>query len=532
MFKARNIFIVAIAIISPGFAVVSLAGAAQPEGQALATHCGALLHHDFANLIDAPAQVTSAKVVVGAGDLPAFCEVEGYTAPNNSIAIRLPLQAWNGKFFFAGCGGSCGEIKTSLCDYPLLKGYACIVSDNGHRSSGGDGLWAYHNLSAQVDFGFRATHRATVAGKAITAAFYESPLRHAYFMGCSTGGRQAMVEAQSFPTDFDGIISGGTVISEAGTDMDFLWNLQHSIDATGNALFSLADLALINRAAVAAADAQDGVVDGILPDPRTNTFNPSSLICKAGQTNSCLSAVQGAAVAAIYSGPMTSAGVPTYHGGGQQRGSELAWAGFAPRNGKRAEEDVSGSDTGRYMLSNFGPKWTFKEFDFDRDPKLLAESDRLYAASNPDLRDFKTSGGKLIMYEGWIDPMVVPMNSVDYYETVEKTMGGRSATQSFYRLFMVPGMEHCIGGPGATVIDYVSALENWVENGVAPDRLLASHLDEHDTKRQVTEKFPLEPAKVTFTRPVYPYPIWAKYKGNGDSRDAANWGPVTPKIKK
>ena len=492
--------------------------------------CAAMVEGDYSRLPDAPTQITGARVVAAASGLPALCELQGYVVPNTGIQLRLPLSGWNGKFFYAGCGGSCGTFDTEKCDYPLVRGYACIVSDIGHRSGGGDGLWAFHNLDAKVDFGFRATHRTAVAGKAITQLFYGAVPKYSYFMGCSTGGRQALVSAQRFPWDFNGIIAGGAVISEAGTAMDFLWNLNRVVARKGGPLFTVQELKALHAAVVAANDMNDGVRDGLIGDPRRSKFDPATLQCRDGLRSECLSAEQVDAVRKIYAGPMNSRGEKLYSGGGMQPGSELSWAGFLTPAGGRSGEDLSASDTTRFMLSDWGASWTFKDFNFDADYKRMGEMDALYSASNPDLRAFKAAGGKLLVYQGWSDPMVVPLNSVDYYESVERTMGGRQTTQAFMRLFMVPGMDHCSGGEGAFAIDYIEYLEAWVEQNRAPDVLNAAHLSGVNTSASIGRRYPVDPATVSFRRPVYPYPLQVRYKGRGDPNDAASFEAVDPSV--
>jgi Tannase and feruloyl esterase len=491
--------------------------------------CNALQREDFSAVPEAPTEVTASHLVDATGDLPAYCQVLGYVHPNVGIEIRLPSSDWNGKFFYAGCSAACGSIGPSWtreCDYPLIRGYACILSDMGHQSSQGDGLWAYHNLQAKVDFGFRATHVTAVAGKAITEVFYSRAPSHSYYMGCSTGGRQGMVEAQRFPWDFDGIISGAPVISESGTAMDFIWNLEQSADKNGQPMFSIADLKLIHQAVLAKSDMDDGLKDGIIGDPRTSKFDPSELVCRERQKSGCLTAVQAQAVKKIYAGPMNSKGEKLYHGGGIQPGSELNWGNYLVQGSLPAPFEKTASDTTRYMLSDLGPTWKFTQFDFDRDSKRLGIMGALYSAENVDLRPFKAAGGKLIVYQGWDDPAVAPLNSVDYYETVEKTMGGRTATQEFFRLYTVPGMNHCFGGVGAYAIDYVTYMEAWVEHGMAPDKLRATHLVDATTVPPFIHVFPATPAAATFSRPVYPYPLQARYKGSGDPNDWASFVPV------
>ncbi|WP_439532784.1 tannase/feruloyl esterase family alpha/beta hydrolase [Polymorphobacter sp.] len=490
--------------------------------------CAALAAQDFSSGTEAPAHLMASAVLAAAEGLPALCRVEGFVAPNTGFELRLPLKGWNGKFFHAGCTGSCGFAAASPwvkeCDEPVSRGYACIVSDMGHRSTASEGLWAWHNNEARIDFGFRATHRTTVVGKAITRAFYAAAPAHAYFMGCSTGGRQALVSAQRFPDDFDGIIAGAPVISEGGTSMSFLWNLQALSPVDGKPLFDAAALALVKRAALAAADGRDGARDRLIADPR-GAFDPLTLICKPGQARDCLTRAQAEAVAKVYAGPHDSKGRPLYNGGGFMPGSEENWLGYVTPPGGRARAWRSGVDTTRYIMTDWGPDWNYSDFDFDQDAPKLAEKDVFYAANNPDLRDFKARGGKLIIYHGWNDPAVAPLNSVDYHGAVTRAMGGPATTDDFARLFMVPGMNHCYSGDGAFAVDWISALEAWVEKGEAPARLVATHLaGSHDSPSMI-RRMPPDVAQRTFTRPLFPWPVQARYTGTGDPADMRNWQP-------
>lgn len=434
-----------------------------------------------AAMLDLPPEATthvmSADFLGATKTRPAICRTRGYVAPNTNFEIALPATGWNGKFFYAGCTGSCGMAGDSdwarECDYPLGKGYACIISDMGHRSTPADGLWAWQNLEAKVDFGYRATHRTTLAGKAIVAAFYGKAPAYSYYMGCSTGGRQGLVSAQRFPDDFDGIIAGAPVTSEAGTSMSFVWTLNSLNKPQGGSIFDERALATLHRGALAALDARDGRSDGVIDDPRI-AFDPATLQCRGGAGADCLTADQVAAARRVYTGPVNSSGRPVYFGGGFLPGSEAGWRAFLAIDGP-AQAERSGTDTTRYIQSDFGPEWRAGEFDFDRDPDRLREHEILYSASHPDLRAFRDAGGKLLIYHGWADARVAPLNSVDYYEAVTRAMGGAKATGSFARLVMVPGMEHCWGGDGPFAIDYISAMEAWVERGEAPARLRAAH---------------------------------------------------------
>lgn len=481
--------------------------------------CTALASTDFSAIQDAPTQVTGAKLVEAADDMPAYCRIEGYITPNVGIELSLPASQWNGKFIEVGCGGFCGSVWASVCDTPLRKGFACIASDMGHKSTPLDGKWAYNNLQAEVDFGFRATHVAALAGKAITTYYYARQPKRAYYMGCSTGGRQGLVAAQAFPWDFDGIVAGAPVINLSRVFMSMLWRASVLAGSDKKALFSIADLQLLHRSALGQCDRNDGLEDGVIGNPQACNFDPSALVCKTGMGEGCLSQPQADAMRKLYTGTTDSKGEIIFPG--IMRGSEQGLDNSAARNYSFAR------DFFRYMgfVPDAGPKWQAESLDFDRDYKRFGMMEALYGGANPDLRRFKAAGGKLILYHGWNDG-VPPLNTIDYHETVVNTMGGRAATQDFMRLFMVPGMGHCIGGDGAYAIDYVAYIDAWVEKGQAPDKIIGSHmkLDKPADAGRLT--FPLDPAKIEFSRPVYPYPMKARYSGNGDPKDAASFKPV------
>ncbi|PEQ13578.1 hypothetical protein B2G71_04385 [Novosphingobium sp. PC22D] len=459
------------------------ARAAEPAPGASAEACSALRGARFDLPREMPVLIGSAELVAASALRPEICRVRGYVAPNTNFELALPATGWNGKFFYAGCTGSCGIAGESVwareCDYPLARGYACIISDMGHRSTTADGLWAWRNLTAKMDFGYRATHRTALTGKAVATAFYGKAPRHAYYMGCSTGGRQGLVSAQRFPHDFDAIIAGAPVISEAATSMSFVWTLQSVARDDGSPIFDDASLALLHHGAVAALDPADGRQDGVIDDPRAG-FDPATLQCRSGEAGRCLSAEQVQAARRVYRGPTDSEGRAATHGGGFLPGSELGWRSFLALGGP-AQASRSGTDTTRFIQSDFGPGWDASQFDFDRDPDRLREYEVLYSASHPDLRAFRDAGGKLLIYHGWADSRVAPLGTVDYYGMLARAMGGIEATRGFARLAMVPGMNHCWGGDGPFAIDYIAAMEDWVEQGQAPDRLRAAHRDTEDS---------------------------------------------------
>jgi len=491
----------------------------------LGTECPALATTDFSEIPDAPTRVTGAKVIEASGDLPAHCLVQGYVLPSVGFELRLPTSNWNGKLFEAGCGGFCGNIPSAACEPPLRKGYACIASDMGHKGGGGlgGGIVFYHNLQAQIDFGFRGAHVTALVGKALTEFFYSRAPSRAYFWGCSSGGQQALAEAQRFPWDFDGIIVGAPSPTFSGPMMYYEWAAKNLVGKVGPA-----EVRLVHEKAMAKCDQDDGLKDGIIGDPRACTFDPAELLCRPGEKSSCLTQSQVEAVKKVYAGPMTSKGEKIYTGG-PMIGSELTWFG-----GGAAYADSSGTVRSHWPVQYFkyvgfmpaqGPKGKYVDFDFDRDYKRLGMAEAIFGyAYNPDLRKFAAAGGKMIMYNGWADQSDIPSDAIDYYETAEKTMGGRAATQKFFRLFLIPGMYHCWGGPGAYAIDYLSALDAWVERGQAPEVLIGAH----PVEPGFPFAFPMDPKNVAFRRPAYPYPLQARYTGSGDPNDAANFRSVEP----
>lgn len=504
------------------------------------TQCEALAEDDFSGVQDAPTQVTSTRLIEEKGKVPTYCRVQGYIAPEVGFELRLPAKNWNGKFMEVGCGGWCGFIAAEACDAPLGRGYACIASDMGHKGTADDVLWAEHNLQAQIDFGYRATHVAALAGKAVVRRYYQQAPRLSYFVGCSTGGYQGLTEAQRFPWDFDGIIAGAPDIDESAANLRATWVARVTLDQNGRPLLPRNVLKIVHSAALSKCDKNDGLQDGVIGDPFHCAFDPRELICKGNERQGCLTAGQAEAVNELYVGAAASTGEPIYQQG-FARGSELLWGMLWPVS---ALEQYF-----RYGISGYtaSSKWRYTELDFDRDYKRFGLA-AYYDNSNPDLRKFKRARGKLIVYHGGNDTINLPGPVIDYYKTVEKTMGGRSPTQQFFRLFIVPGMNHCTGGDGAYAIDYLHYLEAWVERSKAPDKLIGAHVRDAYLLARPTEnqewaqtregklwmaafdlQIPLNPAvPVAFTRPIYPYPLIAEYAGRGNPDDASSFNPVEP----
>jgi len=512
--------------------IISSPARSQPPKGVPTGPCPALVAADLSALLDAPTEVRSAELVERVRDVPAHCRVRGYVMPNVGFTILLPASGWNHKFLEVGCGGYCGDVYIEQCMDAVRTGYTCIASDMGHSSTYYDGKWAYNNLQAKVDFGYRATHVTALAGKAITERFYAQPPEKAYYMGCSTGGRQGMVEAQRFPWDFDGIIAGSVNIGMEDELMELLWDSLQIRGSDGQYILNKKDLQLIHDAAVTKCDMDDNVKDGIIGNPRACQFDPAELLCTGERPTACLSARQIDAVRNIYAGPMTSKGV-RISTGGPMPGSELSWIDWLLPS--ETSQAISPNDSMteiftrewfRYLafVPDPGPAWKPTDFDFDREYKRFMNLESLYSDSNPDLRKFKQAGGKLIVWGGWNDPDATPRGIIDYYETAEKTMGGRQATQDFFRLFLVPGMSHCGMGEGPFAIDYLHYLEEWVEKGESPDVLIGRESIRH-LFAQKSEIKPA-PSAAKHTRPVYPFPAWTRYKGAGNPNDAASYEPV------
>ena len=520
--------------------------AARSDGlSAAVADCEALPTTDFTAIQDAPTQVTAARVVDAAGDVPAHCRVEGYVSPNVGIVLRLPGSSdWNGNFLEASLGGYGGstEQMAPWCDEALRRGYACISHDTGHTGWNIRASWAYNNLQAEFDYGIRGHHVAALAGKAITEHYYGRAPEFSYHVGCSGGGKQGMVEAQRFPWNFDGILAMEPS-SVTASGVLLLWNALVTHDEDGNRLFTPADRDVLHEGALAACDADDGLEDGIIGgDPRTCAFDPAELTCEPGQRSGCLSPVQVEAARKVYSGPVTSEGekvsryFPWYPATpGSEKGT--FFMGTNP-TGDSAPMDLEYKTSWwRFMGFNPdpGPSWTSADFDFDHDYKRTAMMDAVVNGyNNPDLRNLKAAGGKLMVIQGWDDDgLPGPRVSVDYYEMAEKIMGGRASTQESVRLFMIPGRSHCSGGVGAASGDFLSYLEAWVEEGQAPDMIVGYHAEgmtsvqpEGTTSVQANSSVP---DRYDFTRPHYPYPLQARYKGSGDPNDYRSFEPVEPR---
>ena len=442
-------------------------------------------------------------------DLPAFCRVAATLTPSNDSDIRIevwmPASGWNGKFQAVGNGGWAGVISYGALASALRRGYATASTDTGHASAGGS--FVQGHPEKLVDYAWRSVHEMTVQGKAIIAAFYGNGPRLSYWNGCSTGGRQALTEAQRFPNDFDGIIAGAPGNYRTHHAFGQLWPAYVSLkDPAG--YIPKSKYEVIHKAAVEACDSLDGLKDGLIDDPTKCQFDPKVLECKNGDGPNCLTAQQVETARKIYTpatNPRTGKAIfPPF-----TRGSEMGWGSTAGG----PEPYATAVDHFKYVVFQ-NPNWDWHTINFDSDVDLADKRDNgLVNALDPHLEKFFGHGGKLLIYHGWSDQLIAPQNTVTYYKNVADTLGGSSKVANSIRLFMVPAMGHCGGGDGPNTFDTVSALEQWVEKGKAPDQLLASHSTS---------------GKVDRTRPLCPYPQTAHYKGSGSIDDAANFACRQP----
>ncbi len=492
-----------------------------------------------------PATTISTAEVVPAGtftppgfkalsNLPAFCRVAGSIRPAADSDIRfevwMPTSTWNGKFQGMGNGGFAGVIGYDQLALAVTAGYATAATDTGHHAGGTDASWALDHPDKIADFGYRAIHETAVKAKEILHAFYGEAQKRSYFSSCSNGGRQALMEAQRYPEDYDGIIAGAPANYWTHLLANAAWD-QLALTGEKNSYIPPTKLRAIQDAALAACDALDGVKDGVIEDPSRCHFDPGVLLCKDGDNDNCLTAPQAAALKKLYAGGRTSHGqlFPGYAPGGEAEfGGWAIWiTGPSPEHSLMY---AFGTQFFKNMVFD-NASWDYHTFDADRDTKTADEKQtRNMNATDPDLSRFRARGGKLILYHGWSDAAIAAQNTINYYDSVVAKMGTAQAG-SFVRLFMVPGMQHCGGGSGTNSFGQLSigagdadhdmdtALERWVEKGVAPERIIAAK-----RKSDLDQK-----SAIVRTRPLCAYPLIAHYSGSGSTDDAANFNCVKPK---
>ncbi len=477
----------------------------------LGTAIAASTCENLTNLKLADITITSASVVpegpapkvVGFGgdfpggasqtNIPAHCRVQLDLRPTSDSLIKmelwLPTENWNGKFMGIGNGFFAGSIQGRMFDMPeaLRLGYATAGSDTGHQEEGGD--WAIGHPEKMIDFAYRSTHEMTVKAKEIIKAFYNRKAEYSYFKGCSTGGRQALMEAQRYPDDYDGIIAGSCANRHI-----HMWTagVAQSVDLYRHPERSLTEekASLVNQMVMNTCDT---LKEGFLNNPRQCKVDFSKLLCAGDKDdNTCLTAEQLKTVETFYGGVKNSKG-------------ELIFSGQAlgnPIPPQRSTNQGPGVLFDIVRIAFNDPDLDWRKFDLDRDMPLIDKAVGYVDAVNPDLSKFKASGGKLLLTHGWYDTGITPETTIWYYENVLDTMGKDQS--DWIRLFLGPGMGHCGGGPGVNRFDSIGTLEKWVEKGVAPDQIMGFGRD-------------------GLTRPLCPYPQYAEYKGTGDLKNAENW---------
>jgi feruloyl esterase len=438
--------------------------------------------------------------------LPEFCRVAATLRPSADSEIRievwLPAQ-WNGRFQAIGNGAWAGVIPYTAMAGALVEGYVAAGTDTGHV--GNTAAFAVGHPEKVIDLGYRAVHEMTVQAKALINSHYGRVPQFSIWNGCSQGGRQGITAAVRYPADFDGVIAGAPAVN---------WMNLHAGRMAANRVANRTPAAtipsdkypLVHGAAVAACDANDGVQDGIIEDPQSCRFDPRVLQCTVDGAG-CLTAAQVESARALYApvlDPHTGAQILP----GLAPGSELGWATAAsPR------PVATALDAFRYIVfqdSNWDPATFNAATDIER--TLRADSNDVLNSGSTDLKAFFDRGGKLLMYHGWSDTQVTPLNSIDYFQKVVARFGTQVAGTSI-QLYMVPGMNHCSGGPGTDQFDKVAAIEQWMTTGAAPERITASRVANATIER---------------TRPLCPYGRVARWTGSGSTDDAANFSCVAP----
>jgi len=493
-----------------------------------------LAHTVAAGTFNGPPSLNGADLSSLYKSLPAFCRVVAEAKPTSDSDIKLevwlPVSGWNGKLQGIGNGGFAGLIDDMQLAMSVKAGYTATATDTGHTGSPFDAGWAMGHPEKIIDFGYRGIHEMTRVAKTVIAAYYSKSPQRSYFAGCSDGGREALMEAQRYPEDYDGILAGApanywtALLATAAYDTQAL-----TMDSAS--FIPPAKIPTIAAAVNAACDEVDGVHDGILNDPRQCHFDPATIQCKGEDSDKCLTAAQLTALKKLYAGTLDSNGHVVYPG--YLPGAEEGQGGWGLW--------ITGPEPVKSLMAFFGngffsdfvfgkSDWDYKTFKVDADLKAANErTAQALNATDPYLKPFKARGGKLVLYHGWNDPAITALNTIDYYESVIKKMGQKDV-DSFVRLYMAPGVQHCAGGPGPDSFGAVgdlkfddpqhsvyASLEQWVEKGTAPSTIIASKFEGQDETH----------AKMT--RPLCPYPQAAKYKGSGDPNDAVNFECERPK---
>jgi hypothetical protein len=476
--------------------------------------CSRLLSLKLGNTI-----ITDATIIPAKGEMPEYCRVQGGLETVILFEVSMPTSVWNEKLLYVGGAGYNGSVP-ELTD-ALARGYAAAGSDTGHRGFHWDASAMYNNPQSQVNYAHRATHLVAVLSKEIIKSYYGSPAKRSYFCGCSNGGKMALMEAERYPEDFDGIVGGGPVVDRTKGMMMFVWTQRALLGAE----IPPYKIPAMEKATLAACDARDGLADGLIDRPDLCRFDPESMVCPGVDGPNCLTSRQANAWQKILNGPVNSAGKKLYAGylPGHEGDYPAYITGIGTMHGYPSSNFMYEDSFMRWIV--FGPQFdSVRDFDFDKSPQALVKFEKDQDAGSADLAAFQKHGGKLILYNGWADHSTPPLRAVEYFDELQQKTPNRD---EFVRLFMIPGLYHCNGGPGPNVFgglgqkgykkndpaaDIIGALDQWVENGVAPSKLLVTKFKGDDPRQGVAR-----------TRPVCPYPQMATYTGSGSVDEAANF---------
>jgi hypothetical protein len=488
------------------------------------------------------------------------CSVEGMLAPTIGFRVDLPTRSWTQRYLQVGCGGLCGRISLTVgaaegCAPLDAGGFVIASTDMGHQGMGGE---FGRDEQKRTDFAYRAVHLTAMASKALIRAFYGHGEAYAYFSGCSDGGREALVEAQRYPDDFDGIIAGAPAMNfQVQNGLYHAWQARSNTGPDGKPILVASRLPLLHKAVLEQCDGLDGQVDQLISEPRLCHVDPGRLLCgdaRAEERADCLSAAEVETVRRLYDGPRDPATGQRLTVGGPQPGSELAWAGvFVPAaDDQPIFSEVIALGALRNLSFETNPAADFRLADVRFD---VASFDRLrplhplYDATNPDLSAFAALGGKLILWHGWADQHISPLNTIAYHEAVQRQMG-QAGAEAFERLYLLPGVYHCSGGEGPSLVDLLTPMMLWAERGQAPEAVIT-----HQAQKVQTSDFgqpggtmhngsgtgappagmnpppamqAAQSAAPSRSRPVYPYPYIAAYDGKGDPNEASNYHTGEP----
>jgi feruloyl esterase len=497
--------------------------------------CSAASGFNLLALKGANTEITSATSVAASGNPAgswAACEVQGVIAPETHFTLYLPTGTYAGEYLQEGCGGGCGSVNVGTptaaagCTQSTDGNFAVAADDEGHEG-GGFSVMAFQDPELRSVFGYESEHQLALVSKAIIKDFYGSAPTDSYYDGCSDGGREALIEAQRYPTDFNGIIAGSPASIQTELNaFEEAWNAQANTASDGSPILTSADLAPLHNDVLQACGGSTAVTLGYLADPLACTWNPASIGCKAGQTSTstdfCLTAAQVETVDKLYNGVRDSGGDLLYPGY-ETRGSELNWAGWIVPSGNQESAAIDANIATTAWQSWITPTGTFDgtanymdvKFTRAEFEKVTAANDGNLDATDPNLSAFEKAGGKLILWAGYADPAINPVGTISYYQSVVKTMGGLSATEQFAKLYLLPGVAHCGGGQGPSSMDALTAVTDWVTKGDAPSSLLTSATNSGGT--------------VTATRPVYAYPDIAVDTTGGSILSASSYTPEVSK---